>query len=163
TDAPRPVADPLPRRVRALLAVPRERRTPAENAAVFSWWRTTVPEWKKDNAKIEALWKGHPAGTSQLTLAARERPRTTFLLAGGGVHGRAGGVNWRAGGVNWRAGGVSPRSLEPEAAAPADRDVGRLPPVVARDGGIAQARPGQPAAGARAAVSGRGRGGARRG
>src|SRR5262245_701105 len=83
TAADRPVADPLPRVVRNLLAVPHERRTPAQNAAVFSYWRTTVAEWKEDNAKIEALWKQHPAGASQLTLMARERPRTTFLLTRG--------------------------------------------------------------------------------
>jgi hypothetical protein len=83
TSADRPVADPLPRRVRSLLAVPRERRSPAQNAAVFSHWRTTVPEWKDANAKIETLWKQHPEGTSQLALTARERHRTTFVLARG--------------------------------------------------------------------------------
>jgi hypothetical protein len=80
TAAARPVADPLPRRVRLLLAVPAERRSPAQQQAVFSYWRTTVPAWKKDNARIEALWKQHPAGSSQLTLMARDRSRPTFLL-----------------------------------------------------------------------------------
>jgi hypothetical protein len=80
TDADRPVVDPLPRRVRALLAIPTDRRTPAQQQAVFSFWRTTVPAWKKDNDRIEALWKQHPAGSSQLTLMARDRQRSTFLL-----------------------------------------------------------------------------------
>jgi hypothetical protein len=57
TSAERPVADPLPRHIRTLLSVASPNRTPAENAAVFSYWRTTVPEWKEANAKIEALWK----------------------------------------------------------------------------------------------------------
>ncbi len=83
TGAERPAADPLPRRVRSLLAVARERRTPAENAAVFGYWRSTVPEWKEANAKIEALWKQHPAGSSQMTLMARAKTRPTFLLQRG--------------------------------------------------------------------------------
>ena len=46
--------------------------SPAQVAAIFSYWRTTVPEWKEANDKIEALWKQHPPGTSQLADAARE-------------------------------------------------------------------------------------------
>ena len=49
-------------------------------AAVFGYWRTTVPEWKDANARIEALWKQHPggidaagAGTSATT---RARPHS---------------------------------------------------------------------------------------
>jgi hypothetical protein len=83
TGAAHAVADLLPRSVRSLLAVPHERRTPAQNAAFFSYWRTTVAEWKEDNAKIAALWKQHPVGSSQLALMARERHRTTFLLTRG--------------------------------------------------------------------------------
>ncbi len=83
TCADHPIADPLPRSVRNILAIPPERRTPAQIAAVFSYWRTTVPEWKEANERIEALWKHHPVGASQLTLAAREKPRTTYLLQRG--------------------------------------------------------------------------------
>ncbi len=83
TDHPRPVADPLPRHVRALLAVPHQRRSPAQQQAVFGYWRTTVPAWKKENERIEALWKQHPAGSSQLTLMARDKHRPTFLLERG--------------------------------------------------------------------------------
>ena len=45
--------------------------------------------------------------------------------------------------------------LEPQASAPADRDLGDLPPVVAGDARAAGPRPVQPAAGPRAAVPGR--------
>ena len=45
--------------------------------------------------------------------------------------------------------------LEPEAPAPADRDIGDLSPVVARDARASGARPVQPPAGAGAAVPGR--------
>lgn len=65
------VADPLPARVRELLSVPAAERTPAQTAALFTYWRTTVPEFKETNDKIEALWKEHPEGAPTLTLLAR--------------------------------------------------------------------------------------------
>ncbi|MDB5291684.1 MAG: Protein of unknown function (DUF1553)/Protein of unknown function (DUF1549)/Planctomycete [Phycisphaerales bacterium] len=77
------VADPLPRRVREILAIPRDRRSPEQSAMVFSYWRTTVTEWKEANEKIEALWKQWPAGSTQLALMAREQPRETHMLARG--------------------------------------------------------------------------------
>jgi hypothetical protein len=84
TDAPHPVADPVPKRVRDILAIPRERRTPAQVAAVFSYWRrTNVPEWQGANDRIEALWQGHPEGATTLVLQARAEPRTTSVLKRG--------------------------------------------------------------------------------
>ena len=77
------VADPLPKRVRDILAVPHERRSPAQTAALFSYWRTTVADFKETNEKIEALWKQWPAATTALTLLARETPRETHLLKRG--------------------------------------------------------------------------------
>ena len=78
------VADPLPKKVRALLAdVPRARRNPAQTAAIFSYWRTTVPEWKEANARIDKLMDGWPAATTALTLMAREVPRDTRILKRG--------------------------------------------------------------------------------
>jgi hypothetical protein len=78
-----PQADPLPKAVREILGVARDRRTPAQSAAVFSFWRTTVPQWKEANKRIEALWREHPEGTSQLVLQAREAPRHTHVLKRG--------------------------------------------------------------------------------
>jgi hypothetical protein len=46
TSATNVVADPLPAGVRDILKIPRERRTPTQTAAVFAYWRTTVPEFK---------------------------------------------------------------------------------------------------------------------
>jgi hypothetical protein len=69
------VADPLPARVRAALAIAPDRRSPLERQAVFSYWRTTRPEWKEANARIAALWASHPEGASQLVLEAREARR----------------------------------------------------------------------------------------
>jgi hypothetical protein len=80
TDACDPTADPLPAAARAALAVPAAERTPAQTAALFSHWRTTVPEWAEANERIEALWKEHPRGTSQLVLARRSAPRSTNVL-----------------------------------------------------------------------------------
>lgn len=83
TTAPGATADPLPKNVRDILSIPRERRSPAQVQAVFSYWRTTMPEWQEANARIEELWKQHPEGSSQLVLQAREEPRETHLLARG--------------------------------------------------------------------------------
>ncbi len=83
TSAANPTADALPANVRQLLAVPSAKRTPAQVAAIFSYWRTTVPEWKDANDAIEALWRQHPEGSSQFVLAARKVDRTTHMLKRG--------------------------------------------------------------------------------
>jgi hypothetical protein len=85
THATNVVADPLPAGVREILRIPREQRSPAQVATVFSYWRTTVPEFKEINEKIEALWKQWPEGTPTLTLRARddEKPRPTHVFKRG--------------------------------------------------------------------------------
>ena len=83
TSAADPVADPLPADVRATLAISPPERTPGQAAALFSYWRTTVPEYQAANLKIEELWKQHPEGSSQLVLNERKEPRTTHLLQRG--------------------------------------------------------------------------------
>jgi hypothetical protein len=83
TSAPGAQADPLPAAVREVFQTPPDQRTPDQVATVFGYWRTLVPQWDKANAQIEALWRQHPPGTSQLVLQARERPRQTYLLARG--------------------------------------------------------------------------------
>ncbi len=77
------VADSLPHDVRKILAIPRVKRTSEQEAIVFSYWRTTVPDWKIANAQIEALWSRHPEGTTQLALAERQKSRITHLLKRG--------------------------------------------------------------------------------
>ena len=83
TDAPDPAADPVPRRILDILAIARDRRSPAQVAALFTYWRTTVPEWKAANDRIEALWKTHPEGGTTLVLQAKAEPRITNLLRRG--------------------------------------------------------------------------------
>jgi mono/diheme cytochrome c family protein len=76
-------ADPLPKRIRDILGVPREKRSLAQTAAVFSYWRTTVPEFKEANDKIEAVWNQWPKGSTSLTLMARNDGRETHILKRG--------------------------------------------------------------------------------
>jgi len=77
------VADPLPAAVREILSLASNKRSSEQVAMVFSYWRTTVPEFKETNDKIEALWNEWPAGSTALTLLAREEPRETHILKRG--------------------------------------------------------------------------------
>ncbi|HEX4772957.1 MAG TPA: PSD1 and planctomycete cytochrome C domain-containing protein [Bryobacteraceae bacterium] len=76
-------ADPLPAAVREILAVPSDQRTPEQVQTVFSYWRTTVPEWRQQNEQIASLWSSYPEGSSQLVLAQREQGRQTHVLSRG--------------------------------------------------------------------------------
>ena len=75
--------DPVPPLLRPLLAIPRERRSAAQQAALFSHFRTTVPEWKDANDRIETLWRQWPEGHTTLALIPRDQPRTTTVLKRG--------------------------------------------------------------------------------
>ncbi|MBL8176790.1 MAG: PSD1 domain-containing protein [Bryobacterales bacterium] len=77
------VADPLPAAVREIVAKPAAERTAAQVQALFGYWRTTVPEWVSVNNDIEALWKQHPEGSSQLVLNERGAMRSTYQLVRG--------------------------------------------------------------------------------
>jgi hypothetical protein len=83
TDNPGAQADAVPRNVREILAIPRARRAPVQVETLFSYWRTTVAEWKQANQEIESLWAQHPEGSSQLVLQERDLPRQTHLLQRG--------------------------------------------------------------------------------
>jgi len=80
TAADKPTADLLPSDIRSILQIPRPNRTLEQTNRVFSYWRTTVPEWKETNARIESLWQSHPWGTSQLVLKERAERRKTHRL-----------------------------------------------------------------------------------
>ncbi len=83
TTADHAEADPIPARVRTILDLPKNKRTEAQNALVFSHWRTTVPEWCDVNLRIEEIWQEHPESSSQLALKERSDPRMTSLLTRG--------------------------------------------------------------------------------
>jgi hypothetical protein len=78
-----PEEHPLPPLVRKALEVPAAKRTPAQTATVFGYWRTTVKDFAEENAAIEAEWKKWPAGSTSLVVQKRNEPRDTFLLKRG--------------------------------------------------------------------------------
>ncbi|QDT81396.1 Planctomycete cytochrome C [Gimesia maris] len=80
SNSPNAHADPVPDRVREFLAIPDAERTPRQQDQIFSYWRTTVPEWAAENERIETIWKQHPEGTTQLVYQERPQPRKTHLL-----------------------------------------------------------------------------------
>ncbi|MEJ7604799.1 MAG: DUF1553 domain-containing protein [Bryobacteraceae bacterium] len=77
------VADALPQSLRDILALDRETRSAAQDQALFSYWRTTVTDWKGATETIESLWRTHPEGTSQLVLQTQDELRPTHLLTRG--------------------------------------------------------------------------------
>jgi hypothetical protein len=83
TDAADAVADPLPKTVREVLAIPRGRRSGEQVWTVFRYWRTTVPEWREVNERIAGLWREYPEGGSQLVLDQRDKARETHILTRG--------------------------------------------------------------------------------
>ncbi len=83
SDDPKAEADPVPMRVREILATPIEHRSPQQVQAIFGYWRTTVPSWREANSQIDDLMKSLPEGSSQLVLTARDEMRKTNLLERG--------------------------------------------------------------------------------
>ena len=83
TTAANAVADAVPANVREVFKTPREQRSKAQVETVFSYWRTTLPEFSDYNQQITTLWKQHPEGTSQLVLNERNDARKTSILKRG--------------------------------------------------------------------------------
>jgi mono/diheme cytochrome c family protein len=74
------IADRVPKKVRALFAIPTTQRTPEQTATLFDHWRTTVPEFSAANAQLDALWQQWPEGTTAYALVARTEDRMTSVL-----------------------------------------------------------------------------------
>ena len=74
---------PLPPLVRAALAVPAAKRSPAQRQTVFDYWRSSVGQFESENAKIEALRKQWPEGSTSLVAETRNEPRDTAILKRG--------------------------------------------------------------------------------
>jgi hypothetical protein len=89
TSATNAVADPVPAQVREIFQTPAGNRTQAQVAEVFSYWRTTVAEFKDVNDKMEDLWRQYPEGAPSLVLLARhgcgpgDEKRVTHMLTRG--------------------------------------------------------------------------------
>jgi len=77
------VADPLPAAVRETLAVPSKQRSPAQQQAVFGYWRATVTGWRDANERILKLLAQHPEGSTQLIYQERAEMRESHLLKRG--------------------------------------------------------------------------------
>lgn len=76
-------ADSIPVAVHKIFAIPAAERSPEQQAELFSYWRTTVPDFAETNRRLDALWLSHPRGTTQLVLAEREQRRPTHRLERG--------------------------------------------------------------------------------
>jgi len=76
-------ADPLPKSVRDILAIPRGERSDQQIETVFRYWRTIAPEWREANEKILRLWKEFPEGERQLVVSPRSMARNTHILERG--------------------------------------------------------------------------------
>lgn len=78
-----PPAELLPPLVRAALAVPAEKRAPAQAQTVFAHWRGTEKDFAETHDAIEKLWAEWPVGSTSLVAAKRDEPRDTRLLKRG--------------------------------------------------------------------------------
>ena len=75
----------LPKRIADLLAIKPPRRTKAQVAELFSYWRATEPAFAEANAQIDTLLRAWPPGGTTLAMGYRAEPRETRLLARGDV------------------------------------------------------------------------------
>src|SRR5690606_29488958 len=73
----------VPESIKRILARDAEARTESDRDTLFSYWRTTVPEFHEWNRRIDGLWQAHPVGTTQLALQEVEDQRETYRLARG--------------------------------------------------------------------------------
>jgi mono/diheme cytochrome c family protein len=84
TTAPRPLrADPLDRRAREILALPRAQRTAAQQRELFEDYRVTDARMAEANKKIDDEQRQWPGAPTTLVLAARDHPRQTHVFIRG--------------------------------------------------------------------------------
>ena len=83
TTAPDPKADPLPTRVRRLLAIPAAERTEAQRREIFRFYRTTVPAFAAANKAAADLMKQWPYPATTLVVTPRPVPRETHIFKRG--------------------------------------------------------------------------------
>ena len=78
-----PVADPLPEKVRRILAIPAGKRTKEEQHEVFGFYRTGVKEWADANNEIKEIMNEWPSGPTTIALSPRNTPRITRVFKRG--------------------------------------------------------------------------------
>jgi mono/diheme cytochrome c family protein len=83
TTAKEPKADPLPAKVRSLLAIAADKRTKEQQRELFSFYRTTVSAWMETNKQIDELMKDWPYGPTTLALGPRALLRETRIFRRG--------------------------------------------------------------------------------
>ena len=74
---------PIPAELEPLLAIAPEAWDESQVAAMFSHWRTTVPELADANGQIAKWWRSYPQTDSQLVAISRGEPRETFVFERG--------------------------------------------------------------------------------
>ena len=79
------VADPVPAAVREILRSRATARTAEQQAAVFSYWRTTVPEWADANQRIDELWADISRGHDATRAARRADSRATRTFSSAAI------------------------------------------------------------------------------
>jgi len=80
TNSDSPIADPLPLAVRKIVSQSPSTWLDDDWDAVFSYWRTTRPEWEAANERIDELLADHPPGTTQYVVSERSTPRITHRM-----------------------------------------------------------------------------------
>ena len=78
-----PQVDPVPATVRQILTIPAAQRTRNQQREIFSYYRTTVPEWAAANQRIKDLLNDWPYGPTTLALTTRKWPRETHIFKRG--------------------------------------------------------------------------------
>lgn len=83
TDAEEIPATTVPSTVEQILETNPDDRSAEQWAELFSYWRTTVPEFAETNQQIEQLWETYPETDSQLVVIAKQQPRKSFVFSRG--------------------------------------------------------------------------------
>jgi hypothetical protein len=75
----------IPPHIQNILQTKADERRPVQQAQLFSFWRgqSSSKPFIQATAEIEVLWQQWPAGSTSLTMQAREMPRETRLLKRG--------------------------------------------------------------------------------
>ena len=70
--------------MKRILAKAPDARSVHERNALFSYWRTAVPEFHEANERIDGLWRAHPVGNHATGAPDRRKhTRETHRLARG--------------------------------------------------------------------------------
>jgi len=83
TETPALKVDPLSPELRSLLAVPLEKRSPAQKRELFDSFRLADTAFSNLNQQIENAWTNWPYPPTTLVLQQRAKPRVTHLFKRG--------------------------------------------------------------------------------